>query len=183
VAVIGTLVYTARAANSAKRSAKVAERALLDLEGPYIFVSSIELASRFIRPQGGILAPHVALKLKNYGRTPATINSIEIRLIISQREAPTDNILDRTIARAISLVLGANETCNPIRSHMDDITDLMISQVNQNNVSARIGVTFVYRDIFDEIPKNKAFWFNYDSELQLFLLESGVVPRRERNRR
>jgi hypothetical protein len=75
VGIVITLLYTARAANSAKRGAKVAERALVDLERPYVFAYGISGISHF---DGDWEGPIIHYSVGNFGRMPAIVQNAEI---------------------------------------------------------------------------------------------------------
>jgi hypothetical protein len=66
----------------ARRSARIAERALTELEAPFVFVD-ITLPGIGVRPDGGVNWGPLQWNVVNYGRTPASLLETlgEIRII------------------------------------------------------------------------------------------------------
>jgi hypothetical protein len=82
VLVARTLNETRKATNAAVRSSEIAERMLLDVERPHLFIENVGayvalLQEWFDLPEDKIPMPEVNYTIKNYGRTPAIV--IEIR--------------------------------------------------------------------------------------------------------
>jgi hypothetical protein len=88
-----TLIETRKAAEAAKQGADTAERALTDLERPWIFIEPIQLDG-FIRypPQSATWPLNLKLRwtMRNYGRSPAFVTRGCGRLIIIPMPLPED---------------------------------------------------------------------------------------------
>jgi hypothetical protein len=119
-----TLICTARAATSAARSADVAERALVDLERPHVFVevtrAGIDLRS--VAGAGIRFATNgqLAYRVLNYGRTPARLLDIMRKFPVMPQPdmpdpLPPDGPPERTLPVGIMVadVHPYGETENP----------------------------------------------------------------------
>ena len=73
-------------ARAAQKSADVAEKALIDLERPYLFLGLVVPHYSYVSPAGTPL--EVQYKIDSFGRTPATISHIMIKTFISTTIEP-----------------------------------------------------------------------------------------------
>jgi hypothetical protein len=76
----GTARSAAGAADSSKRAADAAEHALRGLERPYLFIEKIDTAGLTHFEQA---KPWIAYCVVNYGKTPAILRSINVRLEVN----------------------------------------------------------------------------------------------------
>lgn len=86
-ALVGTLVATACAAHAASRSAKAAERALVDLERPIVFVE-VPQAGLVVEGSDGrfsLAGGCVTYQCVNYGRTPALLTEYHPTFLILEK--------------------------------------------------------------------------------------------------
>jgi hypothetical protein len=112
-----TLRATRKAADAAKQSADVTERALIDLEGPFLYpviehddIHTSTRALAIYTHQSSIVNPvHpiVSFKLKNYGRSPAMLGSVSAVLFHGQ---PDDTHNDRLAGFASEMLIANGET-------------------------------------------------------------------------
>jgi hypothetical protein len=80
--ILATLIYTKQAAEAARASARIAERALRDLERPILFPKDVGMATRPNTPG----EYHVAMDIRNYGRTAALLERVMGTLSLVIRE-------------------------------------------------------------------------------------------------
>ncbi|ESZ28319.1 hypothetical protein X732_32000 [Mesorhizobium sp. L2C066B000] len=77
--------YAKEAARHTQRSADIAEKALLDIERSYLFVTATKPLVGVThdwadKPDNKRPIPEAAYSIKNFGRTPAIINEIRASL-------------------------------------------------------------------------------------------------------
>lgn len=105
------------AADAAKKSADMAERALIEIEGPYIYpvINDVEGMSQAIRAisNSGIAqnATELKIALKNFGRSPGFPGSITCGLYIGEAD---DDVRDPREGFHSGSILGAGEISNAI---------------------------------------------------------------------
>jgi len=123
---IATVWFTGRAAVAASRSAQAAERALVDLERPHVFVE-LTRAGIGLKPVAGsglrfTTNGLLTYSFMNYGRTPARLLDITRRFPVVSRSGtgmpeplPPDGPPDRTLPIGIAVAEGHpyKETENP----------------------------------------------------------------------
>ncbi|MGA7674664.1 MAG: hypothetical protein WCA78_06405 [Rhizomicrobium sp.] len=120
-----TLIFSIRAANAAKKAADVADRALTDLETPFLypviksgtFKEDFEPFVLYDNPASPdiFVTPTVSFKIKNYGRTPALLRSVAARFEYLT-EMPAEPRTDVYADYAVEPVLeAAQETSTTIK--------------------------------------------------------------------
>jgi hypothetical protein len=75
IAVVLTLWFTKRAAEAAAKAARVAEKALLDLERPYVFVHGMQGVEALAQDE---YKPRIVYNVSNNGKLAAKIDSVSI---------------------------------------------------------------------------------------------------------
>jgi hypothetical protein len=116
-----TLKATQTAADAAKKSADVAERALVDLEGPYLYPNilpnSIQdsfKAFTWYEKSPHTAQPSISFTLKNYGRTLALPQSLIATLFFGG----PDDVFKEEAGWSHETLLGPGESSQPIERQM-----------------------------------------------------------------
>ncbi|ESZ10760.1 hypothetical protein X735_27475 [Mesorhizobium sp. L2C085B000] len=108
--------YAKEAARHTQRSADIAEKALLDIERPYLFVTATKPLVGVThdwadKPDNKRPIPEAAYSIKNFGRTPAIINEIRASLRLCNLP-PTPDYHPGEI-NDVERVLGADDALSP----------------------------------------------------------------------
>lgn len=108
--------YAKEAARHTQRSADIAEKALLDIERPYLFVTATKPLVGVThdwadKPDNKRPIPEAAYSIKNFGRAPAIINEIRASLRLCNLP-PTPHYHPGEI-NDVERVLGADDALSP----------------------------------------------------------------------
>jgi hypothetical protein len=142
-------------ANAAKTSANVAVTTLRDLERPYVFVSNLEPVTQ---PAG----PHLRLDLSNYGRTPAVMRKLTLRLRLVSSLDEQEKIFDKTDERLISKVIGASQSIERLRFAVSWIDESSVNALTWSTLLAYVDIVIWYDDVFDNPTRIKEFNYLFD---------------------
>lgn len=115
-AAMAAAYYAKEAARHTQRSADIAEKALLDIERPYLFVTATKPLVGVThdwadKPDNKRPIPEAAYSIKNFGRTPAIINEIRASLRLCNLP-PTPHYHPGEI-NDVERVLGADDALSP----------------------------------------------------------------------
>lgn len=161
-----TLRSTEKAANAAKTSAEVAEKALTMVERPYVFVSCVS-EFQFDSEKGYF----VTYEVSNHGRTPADIDTIQA--MISDIE---DDIIHPMLVYSdhglyLSPILGSQGKVSNLRQYFPT-TDQGVVNPESLSEDILLRIIITYRGVIEEIYEDSFFWW-FDRSVKRF------VPRKE----
>jgi len=185
-AAIAAAIYAGQAAVHTRRSADIAEKALLDIERPHIFVEKIK-ALRNINeswldiPEGKFPFFEVTYDTLNYGRTPAIITEIKAGIRFGSLPA-VPHWHPGEITGTMEVVIAPSNKRTATAFYRGNITRPMVAELLFSNTyipgrePTRIYFygTIKYRSVHgaeDEI----GFIFRYLPQGNMFLLES-IAP-------
>lgn len=163
-----SLAISKEAAEAAKKTAEVAEKAMILTERPYVFVSNV---SRFQRDaiDGRYF---VTYEVSNHGRTPADIDDIRAE-ISNQLEGNIDTpmFVDSDNRLYLSPILGVGETMKEIREVVpSNLTDFNpqwdgLTPAYADDIYFRVIIK--YRGVIEEVYEDSFFWW-YDRSAKAF---------------
>ncbi len=139
-----------------KRSATIAERALTELERPFI---GIEIHSEGMNVANARTDPHVQLvedlvfRFANYGRTPATITEMFDRFEVCEPGIAPEPVNPQTQGNRVpfGVIVGANERSTGSTRSQSEGIDPNIWMTFSTGDSELYLIGFVrFRDIFDQ---------------------------------
>ncbi len=132
------------AANAAKKSAETADRALRELERPFVLVSSVKsnMADAIAEVISEPPRPRVKITIKNFGRTPAIIETLGSRIRLSG----DDSLLP--VMDAQDLVLGPGDIHEFETTYDGAYGQGIAYQIRGGFVTAWLAFCIKYRDIF-----------------------------------
>jgi len=148
---------TAIAAKAASRSADTAERALTELERPFVMVSSVRsnLADAIAEVISEPPCPFVKITIKNFGRTPAIIETLGSRIRLSG----DDSLLP--VMDAQNLVLGPGDI-HEFKTTYDGAYGQGIAyQIRGGFITVWLAFYIKYQDIFGTAHETAADWKYY----------------------
>ncbi|TPI37611.1 hypothetical protein FJW07_17725 [Mesorhizobium sp. B3-1-9] len=178
-----TLSANTKAVEQAKRSADIAERALLDIERPHLFITAtkplVPIKHEWADlPDNQRPTPEAAYSIKNFGRTPAIINEIRASLRLCVLP-PTPHYHPGEINN-IERVIGPDDAFNPVAFDRGGLItnkilkELFLSEIHIQGrepfhmyLYGEITYTSVY-GITDQI----GFIYRYSTHGQMFHLEN-----------
>lgn len=159
------VVVTRRQAILTKQSVRISERALTDLERPYIYFKRIETDIRgFFRPHLSWdpekTWPEFTLVVVNYGRTPGNIDTAAIWVDFTEGMPPETPVEALTAehpdASAAAMIVGpTNEFAFPRMRPRQNLTVKIRDGLRQGTVRLYCHGLFVYRDIFNNSHTTK----------------------------
>jgi hypothetical protein len=169
-----------------RKSAGISERALTDLERPYIFFGRIESDIHdFFRPNLSWdperTWPEFTLFVVNYGRTPGNIDAAAIFLDFLENIPPEIAFESLTSehpdAGEAEMIVGQGlEFAFPRLRARQNFTRELKEKLRQGTIRLYCHGLFVYRDIFGNNHTTK-FCRRYDPRIQQWISEGG----RQRN--
>ncbi|TIS89699.1 hypothetical protein [Mesorhizobium sp.] len=149
VLVARTLNETRKATNAAVRSSEIAERMLLDVERPHLFIENVgayvALSDEwFDLPEDKIPMPEVNYTIKNYGRTPAIV--IEIRASARFGGLPEVPHYHPGEIHDTERVIAVDEPFTPIQFCRTSVTHHMLHEMwlSQTYIEGRTPIHFYF---------------------------------------
>ena len=130
-------------AAAAERSANVAERTLADLERPYLLPKLVTIRRAQTLSDDTYIGNHIALEIKNYGRSPATLTN----LIIGARiKRPDEEELADEITQPHANVLGDGDDYGPMKWPTKLLRGTRIGDALEK-AQFRVKVSLTYEDV------------------------------------
>lgn len=181
------VIVMRRQAILTKQSVRISERALTELERPYIFFGRIETdISSYFRPNLSWnpenTSPEFVLYVVNYGRTPGNIDTAAIWIDFAEAppvDTPVDSLTSsHPDASDASMIVGPTlEFSFPSMRPRQKFTFAVRDSLREGKLQLYCHGIFVYRDIFNNSHATK-FCRRYDPRRDEWVPAGG----QERNR-
>jgi hypothetical protein len=165
-------IATERAAEAAASSAETAKDGLRVLERPYIYIShtASNLRRAIVDSVSMPERPWTQITIKNFGRTPAIIEQIGLRLRFGADDRSIPNAIPR------DLILGPTDTHPQTCFFQSEFSPGLAAQVADQQFDFWITFEIRYRDVFGMSHETSGDW-KYFMVLDEFHPESGARYR------
>jgi hypothetical protein len=168
-----SLAIASRAADAAHKSADVAERALRDLERPYVVVKDVRVVNILEIPGREQTRIALEIDISNLGRTPAIINQINIEIWPHQPNAPRRKPFSensRSDATVVSIAIGASDMITIPSRPMWWRGGRELDNIIQNIEHDIVTIVLTYEDLFGWMNADKfRFYFRATDEKRITL--------------
>ncbi len=153
-------IASEKTADAALLQAQVAEKALVKLERPIIYPGEIDFfadnSSRQIR-----------VKLKNYGRSPAILDSVSLVVSIYPTGDSQTKLFHKQKGFMIENIIGDKDSTDYI-IYSDPAISQLWESIEFNLLSLSVSVNVSYRDLLGDQETNDGRWFVWNQKRARF---------------
>ncbi len=163
-----SIAESEKAANAQVDAARATERAIVNVDRPYIMLDRIQhqlqFASGMETIAGGIVGSALNLVVANYGKTPGVIKSVCVEASIAP-EARTETYIISYAGSVGNIVIVPDQRSNPELLGFDlvNVTNDMWKEILAYKSILNICINITYVDMFDNIHVGGAivWWVPY----------------------